>query len=266
MPFADAGGYRVYYEEHGSGDPLLLVNGLGADHTAWQLQTNSLQDSYRVLVFDNPGVGRTTGPGGAYTSPLFADVAAGLLARLGIDRAHVVGASMGGIIAQQLALRHPETVRSLSLHCTWGRADAYLAALLRSWQAIARAVPRIELVRQLWLFVFTIWWFNDRQDKLAELERVVLEDPYPQSPEDFCDQADACIAHDALDRLGEIAAPTYISVGDRDLLAPAHHSYAIKQRIPHAQLRVWQKMGHAPFWEIPEQFNQRQLEFLKEAP
>jgi pimeloyl-ACP methyl ester carboxylesterase len=264
MLLAEVGEFRVLYEEHGTGTPVLLVNGLGADHRAWELQTNALKERHRVVVFDNPGIGGTTGPSGPYTSELFADVGAGLLRHLGIEHAHVVGASMGGIIAQQLALRHSELVRSLSLHCTWARADNYLTALIRSWQSYARVVSRLELCRQIWLFVFTVGWFNDRRDELAELEREVLETPDLQSAAQFCDQADACIEHDALDRLPKIAAPTYISVGDRDLLAPAHHTYRIKERMPLALLRIWKEMGHAPFWEIPDDFNARQLEFLED--
>jgi pimeloyl-ACP methyl ester carboxylesterase len=263
MPFAELGERRVYYEEHGEGDPVLLVNGLAADHTTWGLQTDAFKERFRVIVFDNPGVGQTEGPRGPYTSELFADVAAALLRHLGVERAHVVGASMGGIIVEQLALRHPELVRSLSLHCTWGKADGYLTALIRSWQTSARALPLLDLCRQIWLFVFTVSHFNDHPDELAELERQVLDNPYPQSPEAFCDQAEACITHDVLDRLGEIEAPTYVTVGDRDLLTPAHHSYLIKERMPDAVLRVWPRMGHAPFWEIPDEFNARNLEFLE---
>ncbi len=264
MPFAEVGEYRVFYEEHGAGDALLLVNGLGADHTTWGLQTEYFRRHYRVVVLDNPGVGQTEGPAGPYTTELFADVAAGLLRELGIERAHVIGASMGGAIAQQLALRHRELVRSLVLHCTWGRADGYLTALVRNWQTCARALPPLELARQIWPFVFTVWWYNDHPEQMAELERQMLEAPYPQSAEAFCDQAEACLAHDALDRLGEIDAPTLITVGDRDLLTPAHHSYAIKERMPEARLRIWKQMGHAPFWEIPDEFNHVNHDFLKE--
>jgi pimeloyl-ACP methyl ester carboxylesterase len=92
----------------------------------------------------------------------------------------------------------------------------------------------------------------------------VLEAEHPQAPEAFCQQAEACLSHDVLDRLGEVDAPTLLSVGDRDLLTPPHHTYAIKDRMPDARVRVWKQMGHAPFWEIPDEFNRVQLEFLKE--
>jgi pimeloyl-ACP methyl ester carboxylesterase len=264
MPFAELGERRVYYEVHGDGEPVLLVCGLGADHLAWGVQTEAFGEHHRVIVFDNPGVGQTSGPAGPYTTELFGDVAAGLLRYLETGAVHVVGASMGGAIAQQVALRHPDLVRSLSLHCTWARADNHLTAIMRSWQSYARAVSPLELARQCWLWVFTVWWFNDRPEELARLERDTLEAPYPQSAEAFCDQAEACITHDVLDRLGEVAAPTLITVGDRDLLTPPHHSYAIKDRVPHARVRVWQKMAHAPFWEIPEEFNRVQLDFMAE--
>ncbi len=171
---------------------------------------------------------------------------------------------MGGATAQQLALRHPTLVRSLVLHGTWGRSDNHLRAVLRSWQTAARALPRIDLCRQMWLSVFTVWQYNDRVEALAELERQVLEVSEQQSPEDFCDQADACISHDVLDRLGEIAAPTLIIVGDRDVLTPPHHAYAIKERMPEARVRVWQQMGHAPFWEKPGDFNAVCRDFFAE--
>jgi pimeloyl-ACP methyl ester carboxylesterase len=261
VPFAEVLGRRVYFEEHGSGDPILLASGLGADHTGWQLQTDLLQQRFRVIVFDNPGVGQTEGPPGPYTSELFADVAAALLRHLGLERAHVVGASMGGIIAQQIALRHPALVRSLVLHCTWGRCDEYLAALFRSWQALARGVERLDLLRQIWLWVFTPRWYGT-PGAMAEVERRTVENPYPQSADAFCNQAEACVAHDALGALGAITAPTLITVGDRDLLTPAYHSFLIKERIPGALIHVWPEMGHAPFWEIPDEFSRLNAAFL----
>jgi len=263
VPFAEVGAHRVYYERRGTGAPVLLLNGLNADHSAWGIQTDALSDRFEVVVFDNPGIGRTTGPAG-YTSELFADVAIGLLDRLGIARAHVVGASMGGTIAQQIALRRPALVRSLALHCTWGRCDAYLAALFRSWAAIALAMPLHELLRQIWLWVFTPRWYAT-PGQMDDLERQARDNPFPQSPEAFCDQAAACIAHDVLDRCQQISAPTLITVGDGDLLAPPYHSRALAERIPGARLHVWPEMGHAPFWEIPDRFNELTVDFLAES-
>ena len=263
MPFAELAERRVYYEEHGSGDPVLLINGLGADHSAWALQTEALQKRFRVIVFDNPGVGQTTGPRGPYTTELFGDVGAGLLRFLGIDRAHVVGASMGGLIAQQVAVRHSELVRSLVLHCSWWRADRYTQALLRSWQSYAETAGMLALARQIWLWVFTPRFFEEQSATLEQLERQLADNPHAQSVEAFCDQAEACVGHEALESVAGIAAPTLITVGDGDILTPPAHSRALHERIAGSILNVWPEMGHAPFWEIPDEFNRLNREFLE---
>ena len=263
MPVAELGEHRVYYEEHGSGDPVLLINGLGADHTAWGLQIAYLKDFCRVIVFDNPGVGRTVGPPGPYTTALFADVAVSLLRHLGVERAHVVGASMGGMIGQQVAVRHPDVVRSLVLHCPWWRADLYTQALIRSWQAYARAAGMLELFRQIWLWVFTPRFYEEQPETFADLERQIAEAAHAQTVEAFCDQAEACLSHEPLEAIREIEAPTLITVGDTDILTPPAHARAIHERIAGSTLHVWPEMGHAPFWEIPDQFNRLNLDFLE---
>lgn len=263
MPHAELGERRIFYEEHGSGDPVLLVNGLGADHTAWALQTESLRDSFRVVVFDNPGVGQTEGPPGPYTTALFADVAVSLLTHLEIERAHVVGASMGGLIAQQIGVRHPTVVRSLAIHCPWWEADAYTSALIRSWQTIARAAGMPDLLRQIWLWVFTPRFYAEHPETFVELERQIAGSPHPQTVDAFCDQAEACLTHVALEEVASIDVPTLITVGDTDILTPPAHARTLHERIRGSVLHVWREMGHAPFWEIPDAFNCLNREFLE---
>src|SRR5215470_2280147 len=124
MSTAAINGIDVYYEEHGSGDPLLLIMGLAADSVAWMFQLPDFSAKYRTIVFDNRGVGRTSKPAGPYTISQMADDAAGLLDSLDVRRAHVLGVSMGGMIAQEIALRHPERVRGLVLGCTYPEPDA----------------------------------------------------------------------------------------------------------------------------------------------
>src|SRR4051794_21272817 len=123
MSTAQVGDIELYYEEQGSGDPLLLIMGLATDCAAWLFQVPDFARQYRTISFDNRGVGRSAKPPGQYTIHRMADDAAGLLDVLGIARAHVVGVSMGGMIAQELVLRHPEKVRGLVLGCTYPEAD-----------------------------------------------------------------------------------------------------------------------------------------------
>jgi pimeloyl-ACP methyl ester carboxylesterase len=170
---------------------------------------------------------------------------------------------MGGIVAQQLALRHPQLVRSLQLHSTWGSADCQLSAIFHSWKTYAEKVPQLELFRQIWLWVYTPRWYRENPQELAEFERLVIEKPSIQNSKGFCDQAEACISHNALDQLSTIAAPTLITGGDCDTLVPQRHAHELKRRIPDALLHIWPQMGHAPFWEIADDFNSLCVMFAK---
>jgi pimeloyl-ACP methyl ester carboxylesterase len=124
-------------------------------------------------------------------------------------------------------------------------------------------MPFAELSRQIWLWVSTPRFCRERPDDVAGLERQLAENPYPQTVEAFCDQAEACFAHDALEEVAVVRAPTLITVGDTDILTPPAHSRAIHERIPGSTLHVWPEMGHAPFWEIPDAFNRLNREFLE---
>src|SRR5205809_7891619 len=123
MPKVTVNGIRMFYEETGGGEPLILIMGFGGDHLAWAFQVRALAEHYRVVTFDNRGAGQSDAPEPPYTIRTMADDTAGLIAALGIERAHVVGVSMGGMIAQELALAYPGRVRSLHLGCTTARPD-----------------------------------------------------------------------------------------------------------------------------------------------
>ena len=255
MPFVESAGYRVYYEEHGSGEAIVFIGGITVDHTGFGFQVEPLSQRHRVIVFDNPGVGQTTGPTGPLTTAVLAEVAAGLIEALDAGPAHVVGVSMGGAIAQELALGHAAAVRSALLQCAWGRADAFMVALFRSWQTIARDTPDLlDRYRAFWPWVFTPAFYA-APDVVAGAEEMTAANPFPQSVQGFLDQAEACIAHDALDRVAAIAVPTLIAVGENDLLVPPRHSHALHERIPGSLLHLWPNMAHAPWVEIPEAFN-----------
>src|SRR5512140_3268314 len=152
MPYADAPGFRMYYEEHGSGFPLLLINGLGSDHLEWLHQLPPFEARFRVVVFDNRGTGMTEIPPGPYTTAEMADDAAALLRALGIARAHVLGVSLGGMIAQEVALRHPDRVNRLVLGCTAPGGELAVRPSPEAMAAFAfakREDPEGELRRML---------------------------------------------------------------------------------------------------------------------
>jgi 3-oxoadipate enol-lactonase len=256
------GEISVFYVEAGQGEPLVLVMGLGADHLAWGFQFPAFVEHYRVIAFDNRGAGQTSAPDQPYTTAMMAADARGLMDALGIDRAHVIGVSMGGMIAQELALAHPERVRSLHLGCTLARPDAYMLALNAAWRDMRIGLGRDQTLRTLALWLFAPTTYAERPDLVEVLLQNALANPYPQSVAGFLRQGEAIAAHDAIDRLEAIRCPTLVSVAEEDILVPPRFSRDIAKRIPGAELRLVRGAGHCYFLERPEVFNEISLGFI----
>jgi pimeloyl-ACP methyl ester carboxylesterase len=227
------------------------------------MQVPVLAERYRVIAFDNRGAGQSDAPDVPYTTRMMADDAAGLLGALGIERAHVVGLSMGGMIAQELALNHPGRVATLQLHATCARPDAYLRALVAAWRVARSTLGREEALRTMALWLFTPAAYNERPGLVETLLQTALANPYPQSLTGFVRQSEAVVGHDALDRLQAIRSPTLVSVGAEDILVPARFSRELAARIPGAELVVIPGGGHVCLWERPEAFNEVCLAFLE---
>lgn len=140
MPWIDTDdSVRLWYEQEGSGEDVVFIAGLADEGSCWEPQRAALSDAYRVTTFDNRAVGRSSTPDGDYRIADLAADAVKLLDALQISRAHVIGSSMGGAIAQELVVRHPERVESLILHGTWAKTDRHFAEIVRGWQTLARA-------------------------------------------------------------------------------------------------------------------------------
>jgi 3-oxoadipate enol-lactonase len=262
MPRVRVGDIEMYYVEAGAGEPLLLIMGFGGDHTAWAFQMAALAARYRVIAFDNRGVGQTDAPDHPYTTRLMARDALGLMDALDVERAHVIGISMGGMIAQELALECPARVRSLHLGCTLARPDTYLLALNRAWREMRIAMGREATLRTLALWLFAPTTFAERPELLETLLQTSLANPYPQTLTGFLRQGEAVAAHDTLERLSTIRCPTLVSVAEDDILVPPRFSRAIASRIAGAELAVIPAAGHGYFLEQPETFNQLALDFV----
>lgn len=250
--FVAADGVDLWVHQRGRGPDVLLLAGLGDPHDVWQPQLDELGDRYRLTAPDNRGVGRTPMPADGVSIRAMADDAAAALRALGVERAHVAGFSMGGLIAQELALAHPESVSSLVLLSTYGRNDARMRETLRSWIWLARVADDPAA----FLRAFSAWLFSRRGHADGFVERWVraaLEDPHAMTTEDFCAAALACLEHDALDRLGAIAVPTLVVAGEEDLVTPPHIARELADRIPGARLALLPGYAHQSFMEVPEQ-------------
>jgi 3-oxoadipate enol-lactonase len=271
MPTAQVNGVDLYYEVQGSGEPVLLIMGFTAHSMLWMMQVPALAQRFQVITFDNRGAGRSAVPPGPYTTRQMADDAAALLDHLGIARAHVVGWSMGGMIAQELALAYPQKVNRLVLLASLARAEQYADAWLRYMEQAAQLVGAGSLDRagfalntMPWLYTAS---FMTRPEMVAMALQQTLADPYPATPAGVAAQAEACRRHlfgDALDRLKGITAPTLVLVGAEDILTPPAYSRAMAERIPGARLQVLERGGHGMPIEYPQEVNAALLAFLSE--
>jgi pimeloyl-ACP methyl ester carboxylesterase len=259
-----AGELEPWAERRGQGTDVLLIAGLGDPAEAWQPQLNDLADRYRLTAFDNRGVGRTPLPDRPLTAATMADDAAALLRALEVPAAHVAGFSMGSAIAQELALRHPELVRSLVLVSTYARPDALLRSQLSFWRWLTQAAPS----QRAFFEAFFSWVYTPRAHADGTVEQIVEEAlafPHQQSVEAFQAQVDACLAHDTADRLSQIVAPTLVLAGEFDTILPPRFGRSVAEAIPNARFDVLPGEAHQPFQEVPDEFNARVDSFWREV-
>jgi pimeloyl-ACP methyl ester carboxylesterase len=262
--YVKAGELEIWTEQIGNGPDVLLIGGLGDTVESWQFQLDGLADRYRLTAFDNRGAGRTAMPEGQPTVEAMADDAAAVLRGLGSAPAHVAGFSGGSIIAQELALRHPELVRSLVLQSTWSVMDQYMKSLCRSihWQATLAPDERA------FLEFFFLLVYTPRAHNSGTVSRIiddVLAFPYHQSTTDFLKFLDAFVVHETAGRLGQIKAPTLVLAGGVDPMSRPELGEAVARRIPGAHFEVMPEESHQPFQEIPDIWNARVDEFWQEA-
>jgi pimeloyl-ACP methyl ester carboxylesterase len=265
MPKIRVGDIEMFYIEAGAGEPVVLIMGLGGDHLAWGFQMGALAERYRVIAFDNRGVGQTSDPDAPCTTRMMAEDARGLMDALRVERAYVVGVSMGGMIAQELALQHPERVRALHLGCTMARPDGYLSSITTVWRDLRTQVSREMDLRTIGPWLFGATTYNERPEFIEMLYQNALAHPHPQSLTGFLRQSEAVMAHDTLERLGAIGCPTLVSVAEEDILVPPRFSRQLAARVPGAQLELVKAAGHVYFWERPDVFNALCLDLFAQA-
>lgn len=250
------------HQWHGAGSPLLLIAGLGAKGTSWHPFLEHATRHHRILTFDNRGAG--SGP--AIEQPVaIRDMARDvldLLDDLGIDRIPVMGRSMGGMIAQELALLAPERVSRLVLVSTTGRCDAHLRELFTLWAELAESGAPPELRHKSTL----LWCLSPSTVQAPEIQSYLSVRIRSDRPTDYAFQARACAAHDALDRIKGLRIPTLVVCGENDRFMPTPHARALAAAIPRSRLRCIPGVGHLAYLEAPDRFAAEVLEFLAARP
>ena len=253
----------IHVERRGDGPDVLLIAGLGDPVEAWEPQLDGLSDRYRLTAFDNRGAGRTPLPDGPLSVAGWADDAAEVMRASGIERAHVAGFSAGSVIAQELALRHPELVRSLVLVSTWSRPDAYLRAVGDAWGWMIEAAPS----ERAFLEAFFVWMYTARAHEdgtVAQFVEEALAFPHAASPEAIQRSLDAILVHETAGRLDRIDVPALVLAGGQDICSPSRLGREVAEEIRGAQFEVWPEEAHQPFQERPDAFNARVDAFWSE--
>ena len=267
MSMAKVGDINMEYYVEGTGPPLLMIMGLGGQAKSWgEPFLALLRPHFQVIRFSNRGTGLTDKTGGEYSIRLMAEDAAGLLAELEIEKAHVLGISMGGRIAQELVLNHAEAVRGLVLGCT-GCGPAH--SVTPNPQVLAQlgqiaTLPLQERIQQFWLVTVTPEFMESGKEFLDDIITTHLATPTPVDT--FGRQFAAIMQFDTFERLPEVKAPTLIIHGDRDVLVPVGNADILRERIADSTLRIVPGVGHMFFWEKPAESAGAIVEFLSSVP
>ncbi|GAB4345116.1 MAG: alpha/beta hydrolase [Candidatus Abyssubacteria bacterium] len=263
MPKVKVSDIEMNYECVGEGTPVVLVTGYGMDHFAWTLQAPELAQSYKVYMIDNRGVGLTDKPEGPYTIKMMADDLAGFFQAVGIERAHLVGHSMGGMISQQFALDHPDRLRSLTLMSTSCRIPRGADLMLMLWTDILDKLGVESFVNNVIGWCFTFDFVDSQYDSLMMFRQMTIDHlkEVPLLPAPFRAQCAAICSFNLADKIKNIKTPTMVLVGEGDILTPVKFSQDIADRIPGSQLNVITG-GHAFNSEVPMAVNQALLEFI----
>jgi 3-oxoadipate enol-lactonase len=264
MAIAEVNGQRLYHEVHGEGEPLLCVAGLSADTLVWIPQVQAFAEQHRTVIFDNRDVGQSSMAGGDYEIADMARDALALADQLELDAFHLLGVSMGGMIAQEMAAQAPERVRTLTLAVTYAAGSAYSRRVAEVWGARVMQISREQHVDELMLLNHSEG-FYDNPDMVDFIRTAILNNPHPQPPDAFGRQLAACGRHDMRDRLAALTMPTHVIGGEYDILIPVWKQRAIAELIPGSKLTVLPGAAHGLSIERAEEFNAAVLGFIREA-
>ena len=261
MPKVQINGTDLFYDIKGTGEPLLLIAGFLCDHTYWSLLVPYLVKQYQVIRLDNRGIGRSSAPDDFYSIQQMANDAVALLDYLKIDKVHLAGHSMGGNIAQEIAITNPKKVQSLTLLSSYAKGDALFNSIIETWGYLPHTLdPKLyQQVLLPWIFTDAFYSTPEMIEMLIDLR---INNPFPPTPQRIYHQSRAILSCDTRDRLKDIHCPTLVLVGKQDILTPVKFSQELAQGIPQAQLIVLDAGGHGFLIESPDAVVLEMLKFL----
>jgi pimeloyl-ACP methyl ester carboxylesterase len=262
VPTANCNGIDLHYEVQGEGEPLICVMGLATDSSGWQLNVGPFAERFQTVVFDNRDVGRSGYATEDYSLAEMARDTLALADHLDIDSFHLLGCSMGGAISQELALMHPERVRTLTLAVSWAKTSKWFRARGRSLWSERLDTPE-KIVENMLMLTVSEKLFNDEANHAQAMEHM-LNHPYPQRADGFIRQVKATNGHDSTQRIGELTMPVHVIGAECDVLIPVWKSKELHQLIPGSKLTVVEDAAHGMNLELANDFNRAVLDFLAE--
>jgi 3-oxoadipate enol-lactonase len=263
MPKVRANNITMNYDQQGRGEPLILIPYLAADHACYAFQVAEYAKHFTCISIDLRGTGETDKPHGAYSTELLADDVAAFMQAAGIQKAHISGLSLGAAIGMWLAAKHPDKVRSLSLHGGWPETDPFIKTVVEGWQVMAKALESVPemVILAIFPWCFTPELYAAKPDFIQSLTDFVRSRPV-QPLAAFIQQSNAAIAHDVAAQLGRITAPTQITFGRTDLLT-IRFADQMTGSIRDSELLIFEGCAHAALYEKVEEFNQKTSQFLQ---
>lgn len=264
MPKIKANNIMMNYDQQGTGEPLILIPYLAADYACYAFQVADYAKHFTCFSIDLRSAGETDKPEGTISTELLADDVAAFIDALGIQKAHVMGVSLGAATGMWLAAKYPAKVKSLSLHSSWAKTDPFLKTVVEGWQAIAKGLGNVPEMVILGIFpwCFTPELYAAKPDYIKALADFVRGRPV-QPLSAFMQESNAVIAHDAEAQLGKIQAPTQITFGRHDLATSTRFADKLKNGIHNAEVVIFEDCAHAAIYENVAEFNARTLAFLE---
>jgi pimeloyl-ACP methyl ester carboxylesterase len=268
MPIAEVNGIEIYYEVHGKGSPLILICGFTNNSETWESElVDSLSKHHTLILFDNRDTGRSTKPSLEYSIKTMADDLEGLLKVINVQKAHIFGHSMGGMIAQEFALNFPEKVNRLVLGCTSCGGNKFVASkevmdfMQNLSEGIFPKMSRDEYVEYLFRFAYSPTFLKKNKESLVKR---LVKTKYPSTPNTFIRHTQAVLKFDTFNRLDGIKQPTLLLHGEEDDWVIPYNSKILHRRIPDSKLIMIKDAGHVFIVEARKQVVKIMLDFLSE--
>jgi pimeloyl-ACP methyl ester carboxylesterase len=265
VPYADIDAGRLYFEQHGEGPALLCIQGLAVDVSGWRPQIPAWSQRFQVVVFDNRDAGRSFYAAAPYDISAMATDALELADALGHRRFHLLGSSMGGAIAQEIALRAPERVLTLTLAVSYAGNGVLDRERTRLSLAAAEHQSDEDRAAELMVLTLSEQSFEQLGDQLSAMREMLLAYPYRQSREGYLRQLEASATHDARERLGGLRMPVHVIGAEQDTFVPAWKSQELARLIPGARLSMISGAAHAVNLERTAEYNALVLDFLAQV-